>query len=128
MRTVAAGLLLLLPLARGEDSSLAPLTDREWRRSLEIPAYEQPKWARRDLTSSTSHINLQRAADYHQKGDLEKTVKLLKNVLKNEPEHGEAYATLAKALDDQGKPDMAMKAQAKATRIHNERLAQWSLF
>ena len=45
-----------------------------------------------------------------------------------EPQHGEAYATLSKVLADQGKADLAAKAMQKATRIHNEQLASWSLF
>lgn len=50
-----------------------------------------------------------------------------KQVIKLSP-NGEAYATLSKVLADQGKYDLSDKAMNKATRIHNEQLASWSLF
>lgn len=50
-----------------------------------------------------------------------------KQIIKLSP-NGEAYATLSKVLADQGKYDLSDKAMTKATRIHNEQLASWSLF
>ena len=78
-------------------------------------------------SSSTLHTLLQRAAQIHQEGDLDKAVQVLKQLLRQEPNHPEAYMALAKALNDQGKYDLAAKASAKATRIQNDRLAEWSL-
>ena len=46
-------------------------------------------------------------AETHQDGDLEKATQLLKNILKNDANHGEAYAALAKVLNDQGKYELA---------------------
>ena len=106
----------------------APLTEEQWRRYLDITPYEQPKWPRNDPTLSTPHLLLQRAAEAHQEGELDKSVQILKSLLKNDAKHGEAYAALAKVLDDQGKHDLADRAMAKATRIYNDGLAQWSLF
>ena len=70
---------------------------------------------------------LERAAVYHQDGELEQAVQLYKQVIKLQP-HGEAYATLSKVLADQGKNDLSEKAMRKATKLHNEQLASWSLF
>ena len=61
------------------------------------------------------------------KGELEQAVQLYKQVIKLQP-HGEAYATLSKVLADQGKYDLSDKAMLKATKLHNEQLASWSLF
>ena len=46
----------------------------------------------------------------------------------NDANHGEAYAALAKVLNDQGKYELADKAMAKATRVYNDGLARGSLF
>ena len=54
-------------------------------------------------------------------------MQLYKQVIKLQP-HGEAYATLSKVLADQGKYDLSDKAMLKATKLHNEQLASWSLF
>ena len=70
---------------------------------------------------------LETAARSHQDGDLEQAVRLYKQVIKLQP-HGEAYATLSKGLADQGKYDLSDKAMRKATKMHNEQLASWSLF
>ncbi len=70
---------------------------------------------------------LERAAVHHQDGELEQAVQLYKQVIKLQP-HGEAYATLSKVLADQGKYDLSDKAMLKATKLHNEQLASWSLF
>ena len=59
---------------------------------------------------------------------MEKATQLLKNILKNDANHGEAYAALAKVLNDQGKYELADKAMAKATRVYNDGLARGSLF
>ena len=108
----------------------APLTDKEWHRYLNNPSYEQPKWPRNDDTMSTAHLLLQRAASMHQKGDLDKTIQILKNLLQKAggEYHGEAYAALSKVLHDQGKHELADRAMAKATRINNDGLADWHLF
>ena len=97
----------------------ASLTESEWRRYLEVPPYQQPKWHRRGNpgTGNQPNAQLKRAAETHQDGDLEKATQLLKNILKNDANHGEAYAALAKVLNDQGKYELADKAMAKATRV-----------
>ena len=124
--------LLLAPAHARTEASLAPLSELEWKRYLDNPPYVQPKWPRPPDygSTSTAHLMLQRAVESHQQGDLDKTVQLLKSVLqKQAPEyHGEAFAALAKALDDQGKHDLAERAMSKATRLYNDGLAQWSLF
>ena len=125
---VALLAFVLALLVRGEDAAPSLLTEAEWRAYLETPAYEQPKWLRHDYTMSTPHLLLERAAESHQQGDLEKTVEILKSVLRSDPEHGEAYAALSKVLNDQGKPDLADRAMAKATRIYNDGLAKWRAF
>lgn len=104
---------------------------------LEVEAYtpndyKQPQWARRaDSLKGTEqqvHERLQLAAQLHQDGELEKAVTTYKQVIKMDPNSGEAYASLSKCLADQGKMTLADKAMSKATRIHNEQLASWSLF
>ena len=120
--------LALLPtLLHAGDAPLQPLTATELRSYAYPTTYEQPAWDRRDFSSSTLHTLLQRAAQIHQEGDLDKAVQVLKQLLRQEPNHPEAYMALAKALNDQGKYDLAAKASAKATRIQNDRLAEWSL-
>ena len=121
-------LLFVVPLSWAAEQPLTPLSEAEWRQYLETPPYEQPKFKRYDYTQSTPHLLLERAAQTHQQGDLDKTVQLLKQLLRSEPNHGEAYAALAKVLNDQGKADLAERAMAKATRIHNDALAHWTLF
>jgi len=105
---------------------------------LEIEAYTtpdghtQPQWDRRanGLTGTAQqvHERLQLAAQHHQDGELEKAVASYKQAIKMDPNNGEAYASLSKCLADQGKTALADKAMVKATRIHNDQLASWSLF
>ena len=122
----------LLALCSSEMAETVPasLTESEWRRYLEVPPYQQPKWHRRGNpgTGNQPNAQLKRAAETHQDGDLEKATQLLKNILKNDANHGEAYAALAKVLNDQGKYELADKAMAKATRVYNDGLARGSLF
>jgi tetratricopeptide (TPR) repeat protein len=92
-----------------------------------LSGYDQPTWDRRDEEKSELHTLLQNAAVLHQDGEMEQAVKLLKQAIKLKP-HGEAYATLSKVLADQGKYDLSDKAMVKATKLHNEQLASWSLF
>jgi len=112
-------------------AELAPLTDQEWKRYLDSTPYSQPAWPRPQSPSDTKAAQLlQRAAEFHQQGEMDKTVQLLKTVLQRQASeyHGEAFAALAKALADQGKHDLADRAMSKATKIYNEKLAAWSLF
>ena len=119
-------------LADSAPTRPAPLTESEWRRYVDFPPYAQPKWAREQQqhgTTSSAHLLMQRAAEMHQQGELDKTVQILKSVLQKAGQeyHGEAYAALSKVLHDQGKHDLAERAMTKATRIYNEGLAQWTL-
>ena len=123
------------PAAGGEaaDSHVPrSLTDEEWRQYLEMPPYVQPSFQRMDYSTpgSNAHILLQRAAELHQDGDYEKTVQILKGLLQKADQmyHGEAYAALAKVLNDQGKFELADRAMGKSNRLYNDGLAQWSLF
>jgi cytochrome c-type biogenesis protein CcmH/NrfG len=135
MRTTA-GLALLL-CARADDTlspadptaeQLSPLSELEWNRYLQPATHSQPIWPRHDYTMSTPHVLLERAATTHQQGELDKAVQILKQLLRSHPNNGEAYAMLSKVLTDQGKHQLADRAMAKATRIHNDELAQGSLF
>lgn len=90
--------------------------------------YRQPSWDRRDESGSQLHALLQQAAQHHQNGDLDAAVQTCKKAIQQDPKNGEAYASLSKVLNDQGKYDLADKAFAKATRIYNTQLAQWSLY
>ena len=129
MRQLFFCALLCTALTSAADSP-TPLTEAEWRHYLDVPPYQQPKWHRRGNPGSGNQPNaqLRRAAETHQDGDLEKSIQLLKNILKNDANHGEAYAALAKVLNDQGKHELADKAMAKATRVYNDNLAKGSLF
>ena len=90
--------------------------------------YEQPSWDRRDESSSQVHSLLERAARQHQEGELDDAVKSLRQVLKLDSQHGEAYASLSKCYADQGKTEQARKARVKATKLYNEQLSSFSLF
>ena len=90
--------------------------------------YKQPSWDRRDSSGNQVHRILQEATKAHQNGDLDGAVKLFKAASKLDPKQGEAYTGLAKVFADQGKDDLAEKAMAKATKLYNEQLANWSLF
>lgn len=71
---------------------------------------------------------LQQAAQLHQDGELDRALQQYKKAIKEDPKNGEAYASLSKCLNDQGKFDLADKAFAKAMRIYHAKLAAWSLF
>ena len=43
-------------------------------------------------------------------------------------QNAEAHASLSKLLFDQGKTSLAEKAMAKATKLNNDKAAQWELF
>ena len=126
-------LCLLLPLASAEwppkEPELDLLTETEWKYYLKPHAHEQPKWKRDDYTTSSAHLQLQKVAQLHQEGDLDKAVQILKTIVQkaDAEHHGEAYALLSKVLSDQGKYELADRAMAKATRIYNEGLKDWSL-
>jgi len=107
--------------------SLVALTDQELARlhTTQQP-YNQPTWERRDLSST--HVILQRAAVLHQQGDLSAAVEEYKTVIRKDPGNGEAYASLSKCLNDQGKHELADKAMAKATRLRHDANSQWTLF
>lgn len=126
-------LLTISPCAcRERRDAPLPLTDAEWKQYVEFPEYSQPTFKRVDYThpNSNAHLLLQRAAELHQQGDLDKAVQVLKNILQKVDTnyHGEAYAALAKVLNDQGKFDLADRSMAKSNRVYNEGLAQWTLF
>jgi Tfp pilus assembly protein PilF len=91
-------------------------------------AYEHPAWDRRDQAGSRVHALLEKAAQLHQAGELEEAVKALKQAIGFDKQNGEAHASLCKLYSDLGKPDLAAKAMAKATKIHNQQLAAYSLF
>ena len=91
-------------------------------------AHSQPSWDRRDESKGKIHSLLERAARQHQEGDLVQATTLLRQVLKLDSQHGEAYASLSKCYADQGKYDMARKAMEKASKLHNEQLSSFSLF
>lgn len=88
----------------------------------------QPSWDRRDESGSQISLLLQRAARLHQEGELERAIADYKRLLKSDPSHAEAYASLSKCLADQGKHDLADKAMVRATRLNHAALAKWSLF
>jgi len=71
---------------------------------------------------------MQQAAQLHQVGELDSAVQAYKKAIQQDPKNGEAYASLSKCLNDQGKYDLADKAFAKARRIHHAALSAWSLF
>ena len=73
-------------------------------------------------------MQLEKAARLHQDGDLDQAVSILKSVVKSSPQHAEAHASLSKLLFDQGKTSLAEKAMAKATKLNNDKAAQWELF
>ena len=79
-------------------------------------------------STAKDDVQLQKAARLHQAGELDQAVTILKAVVKGSPQHAEAYASLSKALFDQGKTGLAEKAMAKATKLNNDQLAEWSLF
>lgn len=90
--------------------------------------YNQPTWDRRDESGGEVHSLLERAAREHQQGELESAVSLLRQALKINSQHGEAYASLSKCYADQGKDQAAKKAMQRATKIHNQQLSSWNLF
>ena len=51
---------------------------------------------------------------------MDAAVDSLKKVLRDDASNIEAYASLAKVLDDQGKQDFADRARAKARKIAHE--------
>ena len=129
VRCRSAGLLLLLlPALVGADLRPPQLTDTEWTRYATFPSHQQPSWDRRDESGSQISLLMQRAARLHQDGEHERAVADYKRVLKSDPNHAEAYASLSKCLADQGKLDLADKAMQKAIRLNNEKLTAWSLF
>jgi len=91
-------------------------------------AYRQPSWDRRDDSGSQVHALLERAARLHQDGEFDRAVQEYKKAITADPKNGEALASLSKCLSDQGKHALADKAMAKAIRVHNTVLSQWSLF
>lgn len=74
------------------------------------------------------HALLERAARLHQDGEFDRAVQEYKKAITADPKNGEALASLSKCLSDQGKHALADKAMAKAIRVHNTVLSQWSLF
>ena len=135
----SAALLALLSCSLAKVPPLEPLSDAELRQYSQWPMHQhvQPDWDRGEVqmadnpdvaaTRKTSE-QLQKAAQQHQDGEIDQAVQVLKQVLKQEPNNAEAYASLSKALNDLGKFDLADKAMAKATRLRNEALSAWSLF
>ena len=115
----AFALLVALPVQGGVDVDYA---------RLYIDEYTQPTWDRRDTSKSQLHTLLQQGAQLHQDGDLDKAVQTYKKAVQQDPKSGEAYASLSKVLNDQGKHDLADKARAKAVKINNAALHAWSLF
>jgi hypothetical protein len=123
-------------------SALAPLTDAELRAYATPARHPQPMWVRdAGVCASEAHARapackvrtlLEGAARLHQDGDLEASVDMLKKVLKEDGHlehihmhgknhaHIEAYASLAKALDDQGKFSLADRARTKARKAAHE--------
>ena len=112
-------------------SALAPLTDAELRDYATPAKHAQPKWIRdvSGVCASEAHASaptckvhtlLEGAARLHQDGDLEAAVDMLKKVLKEDSGNVEAYASLAKALDDQGKHSLADRARTKARKAAHE--------
>ena len=92
-------------------------------------SYVQPQWDRSaGPEASAVHALLESAARLHQQGELDLAVQEFKKAIQHDPKNGEAYASLSKCLSDQDKHELAAKAMAKATRIHNDMLASWSLF
>ena len=135
----------LLPMIVGlavVQSALAPLTDAELRAYATPARHPQPMWVRdAGVCASEAHARapackvqtlLEGAARLHQDGDLEASVDMLKKVLKEDAHlehihmhgknhaHIEAYASLAKALDDQGKFSLADRARTKARQAAHE--------
>lgn len=121
-------LLLLLPPRHVLANGAAPraLTDEELRYAYMPPMYRQPAFDRRSKLAQQEL--LQRAATLRQDGELGRAVEEYKAAIKKDPRDAEAYASLSRCLDDQGKHELADKAMAKATRLQNEAAAKWSLF
>ena len=97
-----------------------PLSAAELRAYAEMPKHEQLRWSRGDASGSKKHALLEQAAQLHQEGDMDAAVDSLKKVLRDDASNIEAYASLAKVLDDQGKQDLADRARAKARKIAHE--------
>ena len=134
-----AALLALLSCSLAKVPSLEPLSDDELRQYSQWPMHQhlQPEWDRGEVQQADNpdvaaarktSEQLQKAAQQHQEGEVDQAVQVLKQVLKDNPNNAEAYASLSKALNDLGKFDLADKAMAKATRLRNEALSAWSLF
>ena len=81
-----------------------------------------------ERSTKKDDVQLEKAARLHQDGDLDQAVSILKAVVKSSPQHAEAHASLSKLLFDQGKTSLAEKAMAKATKLNNDKAAQWELF
>ena len=93
--------------------------------AVESPGCSHLSWSR---GSTKKDDVLEKAARLHQDGDLDQAVSILKSVVKSSPQHAEAHASLSKLLFDQGKTSLAEKAMAKATKLNNDKAAQWELF
>ncbi len=94
--------------------------------SAESPGCSHLSWNRG--STKKDDVQLEKAARLHQDGDLDQAVSILKAVVKSSPQHAEAHASLSKLLFDQGKSSLAEKAMAKATKLNNDKAAQWELF
>ena len=94
--------------------------------SAESPGSSHLTWNRG--STKKDDVQLEKAARLHQDGDLDQAVSILKAVVKSSPQHAEAHASLSKLLFDQGKTSLAEKAMAKATKLNNDKAAQWELF
>ena len=83
-----------------------------------------------DVDGEHQHDDRVSSVGFNQQGDLDKTVQVLKVLVQKADTkyHGEAYAALAKVLDDQGKHELADRAMTKSNRIYNDNLAKWTLF
>ena len=100
------------------------LTEKELQAYWQPRVHVQPTWDRGDLSNADNgkhHQLLQRASQLHQDGFLAKAVSELKTVLREDSTNAEAYASLAKILNDQGKFELANKAMVKVRRIMSER-------
>ena len=94
--------------------------------AVESPGCSHLSWSRG--STKKDDVQLEKAARLHQDGDLDQAVSILKSVVKSSPQHAEAHASLSKLLFDQGKSSLAEKAMAKATKLNNDKAAQWELF
>ena len=105
---------------------LAAAAVAQFAAAVESPGSSHLTWNRG--STKKDDVQLEKAARLHQDGDLDQAVSILKAVVKSSPQHAEAHASLSKLLFDQGKTSLAEKAMAKATKLNNDKAAQWELF